>query len=82
MIAALNEVHRYVPVGRAMDYVRLGWVPLPTFKGTVHQDYSVHMMWRCCCNREVVEPRRAMRPVRVRPVRPVVAVGAVAWRRR
>ena len=50
------ELHRYVPVRKAMDFVRLGWMPMPTLKGTVHQEYSVHMIWRCCCGRAEPDP--------------------------
>ena len=53
MTAASNmtELHRFVPFDRAMDYVRMGWVPLPSPIGTHHGRWAVHLMWRCCCGR-------------------------------
>ena len=50
------ELHRYVPVGKAMEFARLGWMPMPTFQGTVHEAYSVHMIWRCCCGTAEPDP--------------------------
>ena len=45
----LGEYHRFVPVAKAMDYVRLGWLPLPTFAGTHHESHKVHVVWLCSC---------------------------------
>jgi hypothetical protein len=44
------ELHRFVPVGKAMQWVRLGWLPLPTLADTHHADYRVHVVWLCCCD--------------------------------
>jgi hypothetical protein len=49
MNVSAAEVHRFVPVGRAMEWVRLGWLPLPTLADTHHADYRVHVVWLCCC---------------------------------
>jgi hypothetical protein len=49
-----------------MDYVRLGWLPMPTLKGTVHEAYSVHMIWRCCCGK--AEPSPAMLQAKARAI--------------
>jgi hypothetical protein len=49
--------HRWVRHADALDYVMLGWVPLPTLNGTTHGHWSVHVVWMCRC-REPVEPRR------------------------
>lgn len=32
-----------------MDYVKMGWLPLPSLDGTHHGDWSVHMAWICDC---------------------------------
>jgi hypothetical protein len=47
--------HRWVRISRADDYLRLGWLPLPTLEHTPHGAYSVHMAWLCNC--KAVEPR-------------------------
>jgi hypothetical protein len=46
--------HRWAKLGRADDYLRLGWLPLPTLNGTPHGEWSVHMAWLCAC--KAVEP--------------------------
>lgn len=48
--------HRWVRIERAYDYLRLGWLPLPTLEHTPHGAYSVHMAWLCAC--KAVEPIR------------------------
>ena len=58
MIAA---IHRYVRFYRADDYLRLGWIPLPTLADTPHGQWAVHMAWLCGC--DPVEPA-AMREAR------------------
>lgn len=47
--------HRFVRHNQAEDYLRLGWIPLPTLINTPHAEYSVHMAWLCSC--KAVEPR-------------------------
>ena len=32
-----------------MDYVQLGWLPLPTLQRTHHGEWSVHVVWLCGC---------------------------------
>ena len=44
-----ETLHRYAPIAKAMDYVRMGWLPLPSLKGTHHGRYAVHMIWLCAC---------------------------------
>lgn len=41
--------HRYVRFEYVEDYLRLGWMALPTLVGTHHGRYSVHMAWICGC---------------------------------
>ena len=48
-------LHRYVRIHQAEDYLRLGWLPLPTLAGTPHSTWSVHMAWLCGC--EPVTPQ-------------------------
>lgn len=45
----VGKIHRYAPVAEAMEWVLLGWLPLPTLKDTIHEVYSVHMVWLCDC---------------------------------
>ena len=47
--------HRWVIFSRAADYLRLGWLAMPTLRGTHHGDWSVHMAWLCEC--KPVEPK-------------------------
>jgi hypothetical protein len=57
----LIEIHRFVTFDRAMAYVQMGYVPLPSLVGTHHGTWAVHMMWRCCCRPSVASnhgPRR------------------------
>lgn len=44
-----ETLHRFVPHHQAMDYVRLGWLPLPSLRQTPHDAYSVHVIWLCDC---------------------------------
>jgi len=40
---------RFVRIPYALDYCRMGWMPLPTLAGTYHGNFSVHMAWLCDC---------------------------------
>jgi hypothetical protein len=45
-----------------MDFVRQGWLALPTLDGTHHGEYRVHLVWLCCCERneqEAPDPKLA-----------------------
>jgi hypothetical protein len=48
--------HRFVSRGHAMNFVKLGWLPLPSLVGTVHEEYRVHIAWLCCCERRDQPP--------------------------
>jgi hypothetical protein len=48
--------HRWVPHHRLPDYMRLGWLALPSLEGTSHGLYSCHCVWLCGCR--YVEPAR------------------------
>jgi hypothetical protein len=50
--------HRWVRHHRVMDYLRLGWLALPSLDGTHHGCWSVHCIWLCNC--EAVEPREIL----------------------
>ena len=52
----LGRLHRYAKISEAMDYVLLGWIPLPSLRGTHHESYAVHMAWLCDC--EAIEPKK------------------------
>ena len=41
--------HRWVIHDQVPDYVRLGWIALPTLEGTNHGIYSTHCVWLCEC---------------------------------
>jgi hypothetical protein len=43
------SVHRWVRHELAMDYIRLGWLPLPTLQETPHGQWSTHLAWLCPC---------------------------------
>ena len=43
-------LHRYVD-----DYLRLGWMALPTLVGTHHGAWSTHCVWLCDC--KLIEPK-------------------------
>lgn len=47
-------LHRWVMFDRVPDYLRLGWLALPTLEGTGHGLYSAHCIWLCECR--AVEP--------------------------
>jgi hypothetical protein len=42
-------LHRWVIHERVPDYVRLGWLALPSLEGTSHGIYSAHCVWLCQC---------------------------------
>lgn len=48
-------LHRYVLHDHVPDYLRLGWLALPTLEGTHHGCWSVHCVWLCGCR--CAEPR-------------------------
>jgi hypothetical protein len=48
-------LHRWVRHHVAMDYVRLGWLPLSTLDGTSHGAWSIHVVWLCSC--KPIEPK-------------------------
>ena len=58
-IAVLGELHRFVPVDRVIEFVRLGWLPLPTLAGTHHGEFKVHVVWLCCCGAKEPDPHTA-----------------------
>jgi hypothetical protein len=42
--------HRWIPFHRIEDYLRLGWMILPSFDGVrMHGEYCVHGKWLCDC---------------------------------
>jgi hypothetical protein len=47
-------VLRFVRFGRAVDYLRLGWMVTTSLADCYHGDYAVLMEWPCQC--PVVEP--------------------------
>ena len=47
--------HRWVPIFKALDYCRLGWLPSDTLRNTHHGEHSVHVVWLCSC--QMVVPR-------------------------
>ena len=48
--------HRWVRIPYVEDYLRLGWVVLPTLAGTGHGLWAVHMVWGCQCGCVMREP--------------------------
>ena len=44
-----HSVHRYVRLADALEFVRLGWLPLRTLEGTHHGQWAVHCCWLCLC---------------------------------
>ena len=56
-------LHRWVQHDRVADYLRLGWLALPTLESTWHGVYAAHCVWLCGC--PLVEPidRRIGQPV-------------------
>lgn len=52
-------IHRWVRVTEVMDYLRLGWLALPTLDGTPHGRWSVHVCWLCEC--DPIKPRECVR---------------------
>lgn len=49
-----HSLHRFVRHYAALDYLRLGWLVLPSLDGTSHGQWSVHCVWLCSC--KPVEP--------------------------
>jgi hypothetical protein len=45
-----QSLHRFVRHEQAMDYVLLGWLPLPSLNGTHHGQWAVHLTWICGCS--------------------------------
>jgi len=43
------RLHRLVRIPEAMDWLALGWLPLPSLDGTHHGKWSVHCVWICDC---------------------------------
>ena len=50
LILPRETTHRFVPFELAMDYVRAGWLPMPTLAGCRHGEWRVHMIWICQCS--------------------------------
>lgn len=48
--------HRFVVHHRVPDYLRCGWMALPSLERTHHGQWSVHCVWLCPC--KLVEPRQ------------------------
>lgn len=48
-------VHRLVRHEDALDFCRVGWLPLPSLDGTCHGQWSVHLAWLCEC--PIVQPK-------------------------
>lgn len=53
--------HRWAPREMVDEYVRLGWIPLPTLEGTIHGVWRVHVLWPLD-QTPPVEPAAARRP--------------------
>lgn len=47
--------HRWVRHEHALDFCRVGWMPLPSLDGTTHGAWSVHVVWLCNC--PLVQPK-------------------------
>jgi hypothetical protein len=41
--------YRYVLHDRVPDYLRCGWMALPSLEGTHHGHYSTLCVWLCTC---------------------------------
>jgi hypothetical protein len=48
-------MHRFVLHHLVPEYLRLGWMALPSLEGTGHGIYSAHCIWLCDC--QWVEPK-------------------------
>jgi hypothetical protein len=48
--------HRWVIHERVPDYLRLGWMAMPSLEGAHHGYWSAHCIWLCEC--KLVEPRK------------------------
>lgn len=42
-------VHRWALHAQVEDYLRLGWLALPSLEGTSHGQWSAHLVWLCEC---------------------------------
>jgi hypothetical protein len=60
----LGGLHRFVRMERTMEFVRLGWLPLPSLVGTHHGD-KVHVVWLCCCGAKEPDPRAGREAARM-----------------
>jgi len=47
-------LHRWVLHHMVPDFLRCGWLALPSLDGTSHGIYSTHCIWLCGCR--CVEP--------------------------
>lgn len=43
------SLHRWVRHEFVPDFLRCGWLALPTLEGTHHGFWSVHLVWLCTC---------------------------------
>lgn len=55
-------IHKpWVLIAEIEDYLRVGWMPLPTKAGGAvhpyHQDWACHLVWPCKCKMVVPEAR-------------------------
>lgn len=41
--------HRWVRHEFVPDWLRMGWMALPSLEGTPHGFYSAHIVWLCGC---------------------------------
>jgi hypothetical protein len=48
-------LHRFVLHHLVPDYLRLGWLALPSLEGTHHGHWSTHCVWLCNC--KFIEPK-------------------------
>lgn len=51
-----GRFHRWVKIRDVMDYLALGWIALPTLKGTYHGMWAVHCVWLCDCEPDYPTP--------------------------
>lgn len=45
----MTALHKFVRHEFALDYLRCGWLALPSLDGTHHGAWSVHCVWLCGC---------------------------------
>lgn len=75
------KLHRFVRIPEVEDYLRAGWMPLPSLAGTVHGLWSVHLVWLCDCEPfELLSPALQGAPGRrsSEPTGPAVPPGGYA----